>query len=240
MQTQINLHPFNFIILQILGLAATFLCNSLHGYLLIITIMFINLVILVRSQLKVKVLFWFSLSLAPALIAMFISSYLFARHADLANLITVQDNTILMQSLTLTLRLFTLSLVSFAFMYHMPKEITIQNLMQYRLISVRIGFSLLAVFNAVDYLKSEFARIQIAYQMRYKKRYLSPKIILPLLIAAARYAHSLSISMHSRGLNPNRTYLTERMDFRLTDLLVCVVTLMSLILTLIAQYIIQK
>lgn len=200
----LKFNPLNYLILAILNFIVLFMHHSWHGYLCLILLSIINWYLLAYT-IHWKKLIKFSLILLPALIAMFISSYYFAP-ADGLNTNNLNQSLQLNQSIILTLRLFTLAFISFGYMLQMPKEQVILNLMQRKIVSVKIGFSLLAVFNAFNYLGQEFQRIQIAYQMRYQQRYLSPKIILPLLVAAARYAHNLSISMYNRGLNQQRSY----------------------------------
>ena len=212
-----KLHPFEFLLLPLLGLVGIFSLHSWQGYLLTLLLMALNLVIL-NSRLEWKKLVAFSLILLPALGAMFASSYWFAP-ADGLNVLTGHNNSHqqLIQSANLTLRLYSLALISFGFMLHMPKESVLLNLMQRKILSVKIGFSLLAVFNAFEYLADEFQRIQLAYRMRFKKNYLSPKILLPLLVAAARYAHNLSLSMYNRGLNQGRSFQQPKINFSRYD-----------------------
>lgn len=212
-----KLHPFEFLLLPLLGLVSIFSLHTWQGYLLTLILMALNLVIL-NPLVKLKKLAGFSLILLPALGAMFASSYWFAP-ADGLNVLTGQNNSHqqLIQSANLTLRLYSLALISFAFMLHMPKESVLLNLMQRKILSVKIGFSLLAVFNAFEYLADEFQRIQLAYRMRFKKNYLSPKILLPLLVAAARYAHNVSISMYNRGLHQGRNFQQPKINFSRYD-----------------------
>ena len=124
-----KLHPFEFLLLPLLGLVSIFSMHIWQGYLLTLLLMALNLVIL-NSQVKLKKLAVFSLILLPALGAMFASSYWFAP-ADGLNMLTRQNNSHqqLIQSANLTLRLYSLALISFAFMLHMPKESVLLNLM---------------------------------------------------------------------------------------------------------------
>lgn len=112
-------------------------------------------------------------------------------------------------------------------MLHLPQEQLILDLIQRKIIRVKIGYSFLAVFNAFAFMKQEFTRIQIAYKMRFRKKWLSPQILMPLLVAAARYAHHLSISMYTRGINQDRSYHQSIIKFGRYDsgliLLNCVI-----------------
>jgi energy-coupling factor transporter transmembrane protein EcfT len=172
-------------------------------------------------------LLYFSVALIPALIAMFASSYWFADGITGVNLVTNHSDKIELSWL-LSIRLYLLAMISFGFMLHAPQEKIILNLLQQKLLPVNLGFALLAVNNAVNYLTEEFKRIQIAYQMRYQRRSFSPKIILPLLVAASRYAHHLSISMHSRGLNNVRSYHQPAAKFSQIDIFVVALNIVIL------------
>ncbi len=207
-----NFHPFNYLLLPLIGIATILCSDSWSSYLVVCLIMYVNLQ-LIEPKINYRAIFCFVLSLIPVVAATFSSSYLFAESDYLAA--HKLSKSIL--SLNLSLRMFTLATVSFAFMYHMPKEQTIIELTKRNILPVTLGFAMLAAFNASTYLKGEFTRIQIAYQMRFQRRYFSLKILLPLLIAAARYSHNVSISMHSRGLGQKRSYLHPRIPLHYGD-----------------------
>lgn len=222
-----KLHPLNFIILPLLGIVAIFSATQIIQYAIIFIIMLINFSLICKRP-QLKVLLWFNLSLIPPLLALFISSYLFASSSELSNYsLTNLTHSRLWLSTILSLRLYLLSLISVSFMLHLPQEQLILDLIQRKIIRVKIGYSFLAVFNAFAFMKQEFTRIQIAYKMRFRKKWLSPQILMPLLVAAARYAHHLSISMYTRGINQDRSYYQSIIKFGLYDsgliLLNCVI-----------------
>lgn len=217
--TNYRVHPYLFIIVPVIGIIGIFCSASLPAYSLILLLMFANLAVFSR-KLQFKRLAIFSLLLLPALTAMFAGSYFFGQVPEHVHSLQSEMVTKNQLALLLCLRLYTLAIISFAFTLHMPRLRLIYNLLQQRLLPLNIGFALIAVNNALSYLKQEFFRIQIAYQMRFQKRSYSPRIILPLLIAAARYAQQLALSMQIRGLNKERSYYLCRdkisaKDFRL-------------------------
>lgn len=222
-------HPLNFIIIPLIWLSAAFSAKHAYCYGLILFIAGLNLVIL-NTKISWRNLGWFSVCLSPALAALFISSYLFVGPIPTTMHISKEDH--LMFSCILCLRLFTLSIVSFAYMYHLPKERVILSLAQTKILPVKIAYSLLAVFNAFTYLGQEFKRIQLAYQMRYQQLKIAPIVIFPLLVAAARYAHSLSISMYNRGLNQNRSYYNQQPKLNYRDYLLWTINLTLLLFLL--------
>ncbi len=206
----LKFNQLNYLITPILLLAATALYSSYQGYLFCLLIAMINLLILTR-EIHWKKLLLFCLCLSPAIGASYLTGHLFTAGNDLE---INQTN-----ALNISIRLFTIAMISFAFMIHMPKEKIMLELMQRKILPVAIGFGLLSTLNAFSHFADEFRRIQIAYQMRYQRSFYSPKIILPLLVASARYAQNVSISMFNRGLNKNRSYVHKIDKFGAIDYL---------------------
>lgn len=206
----LKFNQLNYLITPILLLAATVLYSSYQGYLFCLLIAMINLLILTR-EIHWKKLLLFCLCLSPAIGASYLTGHLFTAGNDLE---INQTN-----ALNISIRLFTIAMISFAFMIHMPKEKIMLELMQRKILPVAIGFGLLSTLNAFSHFADEFRRIQIAYQMRYQRSFYSPKIILPLLVASARYAQNVSISMFNRGLNKNRSYVHKIDKFGAIDYL---------------------
>ncbi|MBX9599044.1 MAG: energy-coupling factor transporter transmembrane protein EcfT [Burkholderiales bacterium] len=225
-------HPLNFIVLPLLGIIAIFCATHIIQYGLIFAIMLLNFSLLCKKP-QFKIMLWFNLSLIPALLALFISSYFFASDNELSNYaLSSQAQSKLWFSATLAMRLYLLSLVSVSFMLHLPQEQLILDLIQRKIVRVKIGYSFLAVFNAFAFMKQEFTRIQIAYKMRFRKKWLSPQILMPLLVAAARYAHHLSISMYTRGINQERSYHQPKINFTYYDLAIVLlnITILSAVI----------
>jgi len=196
---KITFSPLNFLILPVSWLIVLTISDGWINYLLCTMVCIINLLVLTRFNLNWKKLGYFSLTLIPALAATYLTGYFF----------TIRNNSAEVTTLNLCIRLYGIAMISFMYVNHMPREKIMLELMQRKLLSVNIGFGLLATLNAFSYFAQEFKRIQLAYQMRFQKKCYSPKIIFPLLVAAARYSHNLSISMFNRGLNPHRNYINN-------------------------------
>lgn len=226
--TNFRVHPYLFVIIPMIGIFGIFFSASCFAYGLILLVMFANLILFSR-RLQFQRLIIFSLLLLPALAAMFAGSYFFGQVPEHARSMqqTVENKNHL--ALLLCLRLYALAIISFAFTLHMPRLRLINNLLQQRLLPLNIGFALIAVNNALSFLKQEFFRIQIAYQMRFQKRSYSPRIILPLLIAAARYAQQLALSMQIRGLNKQRSYYHCRDKTTTKDFFLILLNLLAVI-----------
>lgn len=223
--TNYRVHPYLFVIIPAIGIIGVFCAASWLTYGLILLLMFANLPLFSR-KLQFKRLVIFSLFLLPALSAMFAGSYFYGQVPEHVQSLQQNGATKNQLALLLCLRLYALAIISFAFTLHMPRLRLIYNLLQQRLLPLNIGFALIAVNNAISYLKQEFYRIQIAYQMRFQKRSYSPRIILPLLIAAARYAQQLSLSMQIRGLNNQRSYYHQRDKITAQDIMLVLLNLL--------------
>ena len=203
------LHPFNYMLLSLIGIVGIFCSHTIITYVYIDILMLANLVIFER-KINWRALIIFIITMLPTLIAFYISSRLFA-------------------SSILSARLFSLAIISFMYILHLPKEQFVLNLIQRKILSVNIGFALLAVFNAFAELRKEFNKIRLAYKMRFGKNSYSPKMLLPLMVSAARYAHTLSISMYTRGINQNRSYYTPKIQYRLWDMLMLLLNIVAVI-----------
>ncbi len=222
---KLTFHPINLLLLAISYFIALFFQHNWIDYILLLLLSAINWQVINKS-LYWKNLLKFSLLMLPVSCAMLISSYYFAPADGLK--IHLNNVSQINISLLLTFRLYIISIISFGYMLHLDKEKTLIELMRRKILSVNIGFAMLSVFNAFNYLTKEFNRIQIAYQMRYQRRYISPQIILPLLVSAARYAHNLSISMHNRGLNQHRSFYAPKINFTILDVIFILINLLAL------------
>lgn len=213
------MHPLNYLLIPFIGIAAIFSFNTLYQYLFIDLILFGF--ICITNQVKIKSIIVFLLCLTPALLSYYFTGYIFG----------INQNEILL----LIVRLTSLSFISFIYVLHMPHEETLNELMQRKLLPITIGFAILATLNAFIYLKNEYNKIQIAYKMRFGKNHISPKLILPLLVSASRYAHHLSLSMHSRGLNKNRTFFQNIKPIKIPDIVVLGI-LITMIFIIISKH----
>ena len=208
-------HPLNFLVLPTLFIIAIFSANNIWQYLIILGIAYCNLLLIVRT-IKYRILIIFILCFLPVLLAIFISSYFFTdgnstAKINMANLLTA--------------RYFSLALISFAYSIHTPFSLVFNYLIERKILSVKIGYAILAAFNSFHFLAQEFGRIQISYKMRYGKNCYSPIILIALLTTAARYAHNLSISMYSRGINKHKTFAFSAPKIRYFDYILWIVNL---------------
>jgi energy-coupling factor transporter transmembrane protein EcfT len=172
----------------------------------------------------------FSLSLLPFGIAIVISCYYFA---DPSYGLTHPGLSRSMLGIYLATRMLSLALISFMWLSHCNVRALILELTAKKILTVHLGFALLAVINAKASLAAQFQQIQLAYRMRYQRGNYSPKILLPLLVAAARYAQTLSISLACRGLNPARSYHQSLAPLAIHDWCILLANLVIMLIILI-------
>ncbi len=216
---KISIHPFNYILIPIVCITSIFCAHTNSQYWLILISGILPL-ILFKRQLNYKLIALFILSLIPSLIGYILASMYFNHNSWL-------ENT------TLVIRIFCLSSISFVYVINLDHEALLIELMRRKLISTSMGFALLATNNALLALKQEFHKIQLSYQMRYGKKAYSIKIIIPLLVAASRYAHNISISLHSRGIGRQRSFYREKLDYTRSDY-ICILSIV--IINIAIQY----
>lgn len=216
---KLNLHPLNYLLILILGIVAIFTASSMAQYIVIDVLLLV--IISIYSKIKLKTIMIFTIFLIPALFSYYLSTYIFG---------VAKDEVFL-----LIIRLASLSLISFIYVIHIPHEKLMNEIMQRKFLPIPISFAIIATFNAFIYLKNEYSKIQLAYKMRFGKISISPKLILPLMVSAARYAHHLSISMYSRGLNEKRSFYQIKTPYNLFDLMIIIS--ISLLLMIIHNHI---
>lgn len=199
--------------------------------LLICSVAFLNL-ILVR-KLNYKYLGLFLLILAIPLISVFVSvlinSKLTANSQVLLSLggWEIYD-TAWHNAVFLTVRTFVLSFISVSYLLGIEYDDFVYSLMQNLKLPVSIGFALLATFNAFSFMHKEFQRIKLAYKMRFQKKILSLLLVFPVLVSAGRYAYYAGLSMESRGLQRDRTYL-RKLKFNKRDFSLVIVNILLVI-----------
>ena len=188
--SKLTLHPFSYCLIPLIAIIGIFISNSILQYLLILIISSMP-VLSTTKEFKYKYLGLFSLSLIPPLFGYLLASYYFSENS-------------LLQNITLVLRLFCLSIISFTYIIHLHSEQLILEFMKRRIISSKVGFALIATNNAFIALHKEFNKIQISYQMRFGKKFISPSIVIPLLL-------------YSRGIMAQRTFYTSKISWYIFD-----------------------
>jgi energy-coupling factor transporter transmembrane protein EcfT len=132
----------------------------------------------------------------------------------------------------LTLRSFCMSVISLSYVLSLRYDRLVYALMQNLRLNTNIGFSLLASFNAFYHLKEEFVRIRLINKMRFGKRVNPFRMLFPLLVGAGRYASQAGLSLESRGLSKQRTYLVS-VPWRISDTMLLSSAFIMVLMTLL-------
>jgi energy-coupling factor transporter transmembrane protein EcfT len=168
--------------------------------------------VLVLTKISLKYLFLFLILLILPLLSVFVTTLLYSKNEPNPEIIhhfgaweitqTGWQNAIFLAS-----RSFSLSFVSFIFILCIKPTEFVFSLMQNWNLSVVIGYPIMVTFIAFEKLQIEFQRIRLANYMRFHKKIPLISMLIPLLVSASRYAYQTGLSLESRGLHPNKTFI---------------------------------
>lgn len=234
------LHKLNhsvFLVLAFIYIVAILFSNSIMLDFMLLGLTLLNLVCMVK--LKIRYIIYFILLLIPGQCSIFIMTLIFSNHHSTNYIDWIWQffhlkiaYPVLKDAIFLSSRVFCLSLISFMWVIHIDFEQAILYLMQIKWLNITIGYSLFAMVNAFKFMQKEFKRILIAYRMRKLKFEFLLRIIYPLMVSATRYAHCVSLSMESRGLNKDKTFIVSVKGFGVNELGVLLFNLLIIIILL--------
>ncbi len=167
--------------------------------------------ILILRKINLKFLFLFLIMLILPTISIFITVILHGKIESgtsflfLGKFKTTHEAVEL--AIFLSTRSVSLSLLSVVAVLGIHYDRFVLSLMQNLKLPVFIGYPLLAAFNAFLHLKKEFERIVMITKMRHQK-IINPFLLLfPLLVSTIRYANQVGLSLESRGLVRDKSFL---------------------------------
>ncbi|MDP8211040.1 MAG: energy-coupling factor transporter transmembrane component T [Candidatus Stygibacter australis] len=192
--------------------------------------------LVIVRRLNWKLISIFMLFLLIPGISLFITSYLHLK-GNMSSYPVIfagieLDHYRLTMSLYLAIRAAALSLVSFSFLTAIHYEKLIYSLIQNLRFPVIWGYALLVAFNSAGNIQSEFKRIQQAAVMRFSHKPLFYFYIIPLLVSATRYSQQAAMSIQSRGLNQDKSFIKSE-KLRVFDLLILLINLTGIIIPLL-------
>lgn len=103
-------------------------------------------------------------------------------------------------------RLFLLSLVSMSSTYAIIYTKVILYLIIHKGLKVFMGYPLLIALNSILLFKDEFDRIRLSARFRGLGWWDRIFVLFPLLVFAIRHSQRGSLSLVTRGLNPNKSF----------------------------------
>lgn len=112
----------------------------------------------------------------------------------------------LMNGLINFARLFMLSLVSMCSTYSIIYTKVILHLIIHKGLKVVMGYPLLIALNSILLFKEEFNRIKLSARFRGLGWWDRIFVLFPLLVFAIRHSQRGSLSLVTRGLNPNKSF----------------------------------
>jgi energy-coupling factor transporter transmembrane protein EcfT len=240
----ITINDLVFLVISFIYVGAILISNNTISYLMLTGFALINLVLFKKINSRLIILF--CLTIIPGLLVIFIVASLFANPGysyNHSNNPLIHDaywqlwginvsTTNVYIALNLVTRTATLAVCSFVFIAHINVERVILCAMKQLHLPVKIGYAILAMNNALGFLRDEFLRIRSVYKIRFRKKLGLHKLLYPLLISASRYAAICGMSLVTRNLNNKKTFVVKCRAWQLTDSLVlaancCLVILMS-------------
>ena len=103
-------------------------------------------------------------------------------------------------------RLFLLSLVSMSSTFAITYTKVILYLIIHKGLKVFMGYPLLIAMNSIVLFKEEFDRIRLSAKFRGLGWWDRLFVLFPLLVFAIRHSQRGSLSLVTRGLNPNKSF----------------------------------
>jgi energy-coupling factor transporter transmembrane protein EcfT len=232
---KITVHDVVFLLLSFICVTNILIRDNITIYSLICLLALCNIILF--KQVKYKYIGWFLLTIIPGLLVMFVVAIIFSRHntgeyvvIDLLHYQAKIYRTNLIDALSITLRVLSLSICSFIFILHIDIENLTICAMKNLHLPVKFGYAILVVRHAFKFLQQEALRISTVYKIRYCKRISLYRILLPVIISATRYANTCGISLETRGLNDEKTFITKCAHLQLKDIVVLVTNLILIIL----------
>jgi len=190
----------------------------------------------ITGRVRWKYVFYFILFLVIPSLSLFITSYLHLKDEISSYQVMIlgreMDSYRLSVSLYLTVRAGSLSLISFSFLTALHYDKLIYNLIQNLKFPVSWGYALLIAFNSTSNIRAEFRRIQQAAVMRYTKKPLFYFYIIPLLVSATRYSQQAAMSIQTRGLNEDKSFII-RERVKICDLAYLLINLIGIVVSLL-------
>lgn len=213
---KLQIHPLIFLILNIIFVLTIIFTHNTILNLSIILLTIINTSIHTSNNIKFKYLYTILITLSLIFSSYYITAYIFSAKLSFYKIIELSTRVI---AITFTSILFTLQ-INFEDLVHY--------LMRKYKLSVKLGYALISAINSINNLYNEFNQIKIAYSMRYNKPINYFRIISSLFISAARFAYHNGISLSSRGLNINKTYIRNLIKINPNNYIILIINFIIL------------
>ncbi len=185
--------------------------------------------------IRVKYLIIFALYMLPAVLSVFITSVLYSSNSKGDPICVFLGINIFYEGIQtgifLAVRSFSLSFISFSFATVIDFRKLVYGLMQILKLPVNIGYPLLSLFDTFSLFRDDFYRIRTASLIRFGKKGNLFFQLIPILVSAARHSYYLGLSMHTRGLNKDKTFLYQS-RINVIDIIFVIANLITVILIL--------
>ncbi len=134
------------------------------------------------------------------------------------------------------LRLFLLTSLSVSSLQGLSYTKIMLYLSSSKLMSVQMAYPILMALHSIELLKEEFMRIRLSLKMRGLSRWRQIFILFPLLVFAIRHAERGSLSLVTRGINPDKKYYFDY-SVKKKDWMILLCSLLFMVLVLAIEII---
>lgn len=210
-----SLHPMTFLILNIIFVIIMIFT---HNYVLNITIILLTIINnIINKKIKLKYIVQILVMLSPLLLTYYITASIFSSKLTIYQIIEMST------------RIIAITLTSIVSVLQVNFEDLLHYLMRKYKLPVSLGYSLITAINAINHLINEFNQLKLAYQIRYAKNINYLKIIPNLFINAAKFAYYNGISLSSRNLHPNKTYIRPLLELKIIDYIIIAINFITIL-----------
>lgn len=219
---KVKIHDLTLFILACVYLLSILFNKNWYTNWYIVMLAFANIYVFTAFNMRdVKILLIIVISLIPIAIATFFTTIFYTHDLNKS------DSCLL--GVQLVSRMYVLVISSVIVLRAIDFEHLVLYCMQRLYLPVMIGYPLLSAINALKYFEVEALRIRNAYLMRFASKKLSILMLYSLLVSAARHAFHQGISMESRGLNANKTFVRQSKLWSKIDTMVLSLNIMVLL-----------
>lgn len=162
------------------------------------------MILLVTSGVDIKLLGWLMISVIILAVCMFFTGYRFSAlssmpvSADIFNI----GSTSIWNGLIHSSRTLVFAGAGFLFALTTDKIALMRSVQQQLHLPQTFAYGILAAWGIVPGMMHEYSRTKAAFRARgMRVMFVSPKLLIPLLVKSIRWSEELSIAMKSKGFS---------------------------------------
>jgi hypothetical protein len=216
---KLKFHPLTFFILNMLFIIVIIATHSFFINISIILLVIMNVIF--NKKTKIISILTIIITLIPIFLSYYVTSYIMSTRLNFNEILEIST------------RVMAITFASILFALQIDFEDLIHYFMRKFHLPVKLGYSLISAVNAIEMIFSEFKQLKLAYTIRYAKNVDYYKIIPNLFISTARFAYYNAISLSSRNLQQQKTYIRNLIEMRLIDYITITINCLIVLILII-------